>query len=266
MLIEELVMLSYIGSMPADKPRVDDLELIEDLLVAANGLRDFVQGLCDVAAQVASRETGIAVDCGISLSRPKRPSAVAGSTTIAAQLMDGEHDTLDEGPCLEAGATGSRVLVGADAMEQRWPLHSKTLAFAGYANALLVPFAFRDGACALMVFLAATPGAFTEDATPVIDRFNHTAHQALQIALKTAAGSDLISDLHAAMRSRSVIDTACGMIMMQERCTQEEAFRTLQRASSARNKKLRLVAEEILRRANSSAVRCRESGVGSSRT
>ncbi|XAZ32903.1 hypothetical protein AAHB34_09730 [Paenarthrobacter ureafaciens] len=103
MLIEELVMLSYIGSMPADKPRVDDVELIEDLLVTANGLQDFAQGLCDVAAQVASRETGIAVDCGISLSRPKRPSAVAGSTAIAAQLMDGEHDTVDDGPCLKPG-------------------------------------------------------------------------------------------------------------------------------------------------------------------
>jgi hypothetical protein len=130
---------------------------------------------------------------------------------------------------------------------------------AGYASALLVPFDLGERACALLVFLAATPGAFTSEATPEIGNFNRVADRAMRIAVKIAAGSELISDIHAAMRSRSLIDTACGMIMMQEHCTQEEAFKTLQRASSSRNKKLRHVAEEILERANSSAGKVAES-------
>ena len=50
------------------------------------------------------------------------------------------------------------------------------------------------------------------------------------------------------MRSRTVINLATGILMAQSRCSQSEAFELLAKVSNTRNVKLRIVAEEILRR------------------
>ena len=50
------------------------------------------------------------------------------------------------------------------------------------------------------------------------------------------------------MRSRTVINVATGILMAQSRCSQSEAFELLAKVSNTRNVKLRIVAEEILRR------------------
>jgi AmiR/NasT family two-component response regulator len=50
------------------------------------------------------------------------------------------------------------------------------------------------------------------------------------------------------MGSRTAIDLACGMIMTQNRCTQEQAYQFLLRASNNRNMKVHAVANEIILR------------------
>jgi AmiR/NasT family two-component response regulator len=48
------------------------------------------------------------------------------------------------------------------------------------------------------------------------------------------------------MESRTAIDLAAGIIMGQNRCSQEEAMAILVKASSGRNQKLRTVAENLV--------------------
>lgn len=48
------------------------------------------------------------------------------------------------------------------------------------------------------------------------------------------------------MATRTVIDSACGVIMAQNRCTHDQAFDLLAKASSHRNQKLHDVATEII--------------------
>ena len=45
-----------------------------------------------------------------------------------------------------------------------------------------------------------------------------------------------------------MINLATGILMAQSRCSQSEAFDLLSKVSNTRNVKLRIVAEEILRR------------------
>jgi AmiR/NasT family two-component response regulator len=54
------------------------------------------------------------------------------------------------------------------------------------------------------------------------------------------------SDLRSALESRTSIDTACGVIMAQNRCSYSDAIGIISRASSHRNIKVRKVAEGIL--------------------
>jgi AmiR/NasT family two-component response regulator len=48
------------------------------------------------------------------------------------------------------------------------------------------------------------------------------------------------------MGSRRVIDQAIGIVMAQNRCTADEAFGVLKRASQHRNTKLRQVAADVV--------------------
>ena len=57
------------------------------------------------------------------------------------------------------------------------------------------------------------------------------------------------------MEHRTSIDLACGVVMAQNRCSQEEAMGILTRVSSNRNQKLRDVAADVLRNLTGGEVR-----------
>jgi AmiR/NasT family two-component response regulator len=66
------------------------------------------------------------------------------------------------------------------------------------------------------------------------------------LAVRQARQVRLNDDLQTAMGTRRVIDQAIGVVMAQNRCTSEEAFRLLRQASQHRNVKLRQVATDIV--------------------
>ncbi|MEI2277108.1 GAF and ANTAR domain-containing protein [Paenarthrobacter ilicis] len=68
------------------------------------------------------------------------------------------------------------------------------------------------------------------------------------LGVPMALGNDAAAALNFfAMERRTVIDQVCGMIMVQNNCSQDEAFAVLQKASQHRNIKLHSLAEEIVR-------------------
>lgn len=105
-----------------------------------------------------------------------------------------------------------------------------------------------DDSAAVLNFFAPEPGLFTEQAISDAVLFVEMASKAMRLAIRLAAAHQRGDDLKAAMDTRTVIDLACGMIMAQNRCTQEEAFDVLRRASSDRNQKLHSVAQSMVDR------------------
>jgi hypothetical protein len=70
------------------------------------------------------------------------------------------------------------------------------------------------------------------------------AQQSAEIAQRSAE----IAQLQEALASRSTIDQALGVLMAQNRCTRDQAFAILRRASQNRNIKLREVAGTLIQR------------------
>ena len=64
--------------------------------------------------------------------------------------------------------------------------------------------------------------------------------------IRFAHSSDTAANLKATLETRTVIDVAVGIIMAQNRCSQDEAFELLKSASSARNIKLHAVAAGVV--------------------
>ena len=67
------------------------------------------------------------------------------------------------------------------------------------------------------------------------------------VAEALAASEVEVAQLHAAMRSRTVIGQASGMLMILLDISEDQAFDYLRRLSSHANRKLVEVAEEIVR-------------------
>lgn len=69
---------------------------------------------------------------------------------------------------------------------------------------------------------------------------------AIALAQRLADAEAYATDLQRAMRSRSAIDQAIGVIMAQQRCSAEDAFDLLRKASQHRNVKMRDLCVELL--------------------
>jgi AmiR/NasT family two-component response regulator len=59
---------------------------------------------------------------------------------------------------------------------------------------------------------------------------------------------ELVAQLQDALANRAVIEQAKGMIMAQSRCTSDQAFDVLRRASQRTNRKVRDIATELVSR------------------
>jgi AmiR/NasT family two-component response regulator len=66
------------------------------------------------------------------------------------------------------------------------------------------------------------------------------------MGLRIAEAELKASDLNAALTHRTAINMAQGIIMGQNRCSDEQAFAVLQKASSTRNEKLHEVARAVV--------------------
>jgi hypothetical protein len=225
----------------------EDFQRLHQFIEGSADIKDFLDGMARHAASSLSRTSGVPIACAVTLLRRKRTATVAGSSDEAVVLDRIEQD-LGEGPCLDALRTAGTVLLADASTDMRWPRYSRSLAAAGYSSVLGVPVDSGEKSSASLNFFAPATGLFSEEAIAKALVLARTAGQALRLALRIVTAELLASDLKAAMESRTVIDLACGMLMTQNRCSQEQAYEFLLRASNNRNMKLRAVADEIVRR------------------
>jgi AmiR/NasT family two-component response regulator len=78
--------------------------------------------------------------------------------------------------------------------------------------------------------------------------FAAQAAAALAMVLRQARQGEISAQLEQALASRTTIDQALGILMGQQRCTAEHAFALLKARSQNANRKIRDVAEDIVRR------------------
>lgn len=226
---------------------------LHDLIIGSTNVNGFLGELSTVAASSVSESAGSVIECGVTLRRRKRSTTVAGNSDRARELDELEQ-ALGQGPCLTALEIMKPVVLADVDTEPRWPQYRKVLAEHGCRSALGVPLELDRHQSAALNFFASEPGVFSDAVISTAQGFADLAGRALRLALKIADAQNLADDLTAAMEHRTTIDLACGVIMAQNRCSQEEAMALLTKASSHRNQKLRELAADILVRVNGGAV------------
>ncbi|MFJ5958639.1 ANTAR domain-containing protein [Paenarthrobacter sp. NPDC092416] len=222
-----------------------DLDCLSDLIVTSEDMQAFLDGLACLAANAVSRAAGMRVECAVTLDRRKRPRTIGGSTDTAIDLKRLEQAP-GEWPCIDAVAGGGPFSSHDVLTSPHWGQCCGALSAAGDRSLLGLPLALAEDGAAAMTFLAGPPGWFSSAVVAEAVSFSVLASKAVRVALRIRRLNELTEDLDAAMTTRSVINIACGVIIAQNGCTQDEAIAILRKASSDRNQKLRDLARDLV--------------------
>lgn len=219
-------------------------ERLQDLLLESDDLTDFLDRFARMTAESLSCE-GDEVWCAVTLLRDRRAGTVAASGERAAALDEIQYE-FGDGPCLAAAREHRLVHIPDVRASPVWPAYNAAAARVGIRSVLGVPFELAGEATAGFNVYSGRPDRFDAGTIGTIEHEVLLASQALRLAVRLARHRDTEADLDAAMRSRTTIDLAVGIVMGQNRCSQEEAFEILAAASSHRNVKLRDLAAELV--------------------
>jgi hypothetical protein len=207
-------------------------------------VEDYLRAAIDRAPEL------VGVDGSFSISTViyGNPMTLASSDRNAWDADQVEYDT-ESGACLDALRHGRRSITADLTTENRWPAWAAAAVKLGFRSAAAVPAAAKpdDHPIALNMY-SPTPAAFSAEPLQRAASFVEQVAQTLPLVLLIFKQARTITDLESAMASRSTIDQALGVVMAQNRCSRDEAFAILRRASQNGNVKLRDLAADILAR------------------
>jgi GAF domain-containing protein len=217
---------------------------LQDLVLASSDVHEFLTDTATIFATQLS-QPGNHLSCGITVVRQKRPVAVASSDARARNLVELQN-SIGDGPCLTALRTETMVHVPDLEADLRWPRYNRAARQLGIGSILAVPMHLDAAAQAVVNLYSPNTDGFPHHGLDASVGLTGIAAKALDLALNIAQLRDARDDLAAALKSRTVIDTAIGAIMAQNRCSRDAAFQILVKASSYRNIKLKEVAAGII--------------------
>lgn len=224
---------------------VDLLVALADVARLTDGddqLGAVLKGLMDLACQVAEESTVSATVVG---RHHQLTTAVAADDT-AARLSDLQH-RLDAGPCVEAARRLVATEVSVDEIEERWPRLAAEVRAEGFIEILGLPLVVDGAPRGALNVYTRTPT--TAPARRALRLLADQASAAVANAELYESASTLTQQLTTALETRAVIEQAKGALMAMQKCSADEAFDILRRASQRQNQKLRQIAVEFIQRA-----------------
>ncbi|MFC9220458.1 ANTAR domain-containing protein [Streptomyces hygroscopicus] len=209
------------------------------------------RGLAELAEQAAA---GTPDSCGATATAvlaqdPLREAAEDPTTAathpdlsalVSVQLNSGE------GPILAALDTGRPA--GADDLlhDDRWPCYRARALDAGVRSTATLPFAC-DGLTVTVSVYGLRPGPLEKAAQGVTGLLGDLATESMARDRLYRAALAQVGQLDEALRSRPVVDQACGIVMYVLGCDPDQAFDLLRRLSQRSNRKLTELAETVVR-------------------
>lgn len=156
-------------------------------------------------------------------------------------------DPLSPGPVVEAVTFDEpRRLVDANT-DQRWPAFSMQLINGGFHGCLALPLVTQGDESAVLTLFSREAGHFGELNYDVVLLLTLHAGVAFDNAALYHDSNELLGQLRTALRTRSLVGRAQGLLMAHFSYNSEQAFDVLKRASQNSNTKLRDLAGLVVR-------------------
>ncbi len=170
------------------------------------------------------------------------------ATDDVVRELDGVQYRVDEGPCVDAVRRGSSVHFDIARDRNRYPAFATAADQRFMVGVLSTPLAVGERVFGGINCYSASTERFSADEADVAAQLARQAAVVLANAATLAEATTTAEQLHQAMLSRDLIGQAKGMLMERQGCTAAEAFDILRRSSQRENKKLTVVAAELVER------------------
>ncbi|MFI9028323.1 ANTAR domain-containing protein [Streptomyces sp. NPDC053560] len=199
--------------------------------------------LADVAARCTPASCGATATVTTGEVADDPPAAVTHpdlSTLVSVQWETGE------GPIRAALASGHPVTSDDLLHEDRWPAYRTEALEAGVRSSTTLPY-LRDGLAVTVTVYGFRPGLSVEPGDCAAAALGDLAATGLARDRNYRRALAEVGRLDAALRSRPVIDQACGIMMYVLGCDADDAFDMLRRLSQRTNRKLHDLAVAVVR-------------------
>jgi GAF domain-containing protein len=187
-------------------------------------------------------------EASVTLLVKDKPTTVASTGQLAVDLDETQYER-GHGPCLHAARTGELTEISDTRTDGRWPNYSRRAAERGNLSSLSVPLVIDEDklVSGALNLYATNADAFDEDSRSAAQAFGSYAAVAAGNMYAYHSARDMADNLQAALESRAVIDQAKGVLIERHKLTPDQAFQLLARASMNANRKVRDVADYLVR-------------------
>jgi ANTAR domain/GAF domain len=174
----------------------------------------------------------------ITVQHPDRSLRTVAATDPLAERADSLQYELREGPCVAAVTSDRFVMVDDVASAGSFPRYGPKAAALGVRAQAAIQL-LHDGEHAGLNLYARSPGVFNPDTVLFSELF----------ATQTAAllgYAEQVEQLSEALRTRTDIGTAVGILMQRHGIDQHRAFALLAKTSQNRNVKVKVLAHQVI--------------------
>lgn len=204
-----------------------------------------LSGMLDRVVRLAARSIPDCDSAGVTLLVDGRPTTAAATDQRTLAVDNAQYD-VGVGPCLEAYRDRAVQRVDVDAAGKAYPGFAAAARRIGVHSFLAAPLLVRDtGIGALNLYAADTHGFAALDEA-VVMLFAGQAAVAVANSQLYQGARILSGQLQQAMDSRAVIEQAKGVLMATFAIDADQAFDQLRRASQVENRKLRVIAADVV--------------------
>src|SRR3954452_4813273 len=178
----------------------------------------------------------------IIVGGPRRWTSAAATDAVAAELDAGQF-AVETGPGLDPVEVPDVVVVDDLARDRRWPTFAELALGRGVRAVVCARTPVEGLGRAVLSCYSGSPDTFDAsdgELTAVLGAFAASALAAQQQRIRAA-------NLSVALDSNRVIGVAMGIVMARELVTPDQAFDRLRAVSQRRQRKLRDIAEDVVR-------------------
>lgn len=222
---------------------VDELLALAGVALTHEDLGGALVEICEIATRTLVSADGAT----FTTFDASGPHAAAASSEWAGQLDEMQYDE-HEGPCIDAARTGLVFRVRDVGSEQRWPSYMPRASAVGASSMVSLPMTVEAKTIGALNVYSRTVDAFGAEEVSLAGIIAGHASLAAQVSATLHGHRALAKNLRLAMASRATIEQAKGIIMATTGCDPETAFQRLAEQSQHENRKVRDLAEDLVRR------------------
>lgn len=222
--------------------------LVNNLAVRAwsGPTREVLDAALRLVVTMAQAVIGRADGVSITLPRDGVYCTVAASNDVVLAMDHDQYDT-GQGPCLEAARSGQAVHVDDLGRELRWDDFVPRARARGIVSILSSPLRDTEQPHGALNLYSTTDGAFARLDKSWADDFAAEASTVLTTAHRALPSERLAGHLDQALRSRSCIAQAQGLVMHRDGLGADAAYQVLVEASRSSGWPMFQVCEALLR-------------------